>query len=263
MLWRVLPGIERKLMIESEELTSNLIYDSLATTYGLDFDQTYTQFLKYSLLERSVRPSDVVLDIGIGNGIFTLPIARLVKEVHGLDISPVMLAECRRNLRRAAITNVLLYERSPKHMPFSASAFDVVFSYSTLLLIPEPGRVYEEIGRVIKPGGLAVLDITGKYNLSRVYWNKYYRQQGHFGVNAYALSKIQGIFSALSFEILETHATGLLDQWKYIRGLKPLGFLENIFHRTSREPDLDYRISQLFPALANRWYFILWKKRVG
>jgi len=250
-------------MIESRELTSNLIYDSLAAGYGLKFDTTFTQFLKYSLLERSVAPTDIVLDVGVGNGILAIPISRLVKEVHGVDISPGMLAECRQNLKRAEITNVWLYERSPANLPFPDSFFDVVFSYSTLLLIPQPERAYKEIARVIKPGGLSILDITGKYNLSRFHWEKYYQQRGHFGVTAYALSEIQAIFSSLGLEILQTHASGLLDQWNYIRGLHRLAFLENIFHRSPREPDLDYRFSQLFPALANRWYFILRKKRAG
>jgi ubiquinone/menaquinone biosynthesis C-methylase UbiE len=246
-------------MIESRELTSNLLYDSLAATYGLKFDITHTQFLKYSLLERSVSSTDTLLDIGVGNGILAIPISRLVKEVHGVDISPAMLAECRRNLSRAEITNVWLYERSPKDLPFPDSFFDLIFSFSTLILIPEPMDVYREIARLIKPGGLCILDITGKYNLSRIHWGKFYRQHGHFGVNAYALPEIRAIFASLGFAIVEIHASGLLDQWKYLPGLNRLAFLEQVFHRTPREPDLDYKFSQLVPALANRWYFILRK----
>jgi SAM-dependent methyltransferase len=144
---------------------------------------------------------------------------------------------------------------------FPEESFDVVFSYSTLLLIPEPERAYREIVHVLKSGGFAILDITGRYNLSRIYWANYYREQGHFGLNYYTLSEINSIFESLGFEILERHATGLLDQWKYIKGLRRLTFLDKMIHRTSGQPDLDYRLSQKFSGFANRWYFVLKKKR--
>lgn len=247
-------------MISPKELTSNIIYDRIAKTYTLALDTNYAEFLKYHLLERFTKPTDVCLDVGIANGIFSIPISRKVREVHGVDISPKMLEQCKYNLERAGIKNVHIYERSATNLMFPEASFDVIYSYSTLLLIPEPERAYCEIAHILKTGGFAILDITGKYNLSRIYWANFYREQGHFGLNYYTLSEICSIFVSLGFEILEKHATGFLDQWKYIIRLNRLTFLERIIHRTAREPDLDYKLSQKFPTLANRWYFVLKKQ---
>lgn len=247
-------------MISTKELTSNIVYDRIAKEYSLAYDKNYTGFLKYHILDRFTRSTDVCLDVGIANGIFSIPISRKVQEVHGVDISPKMLEQCRRNLELAGIKNVHIYERSASNLMFPKASFDVVYSYSTLVLIPEPKRAYREIAQVLKPGGFAILDITGKYNLSRIYWTKFYRQQGHFGLNYYALSEISPVFTSLGFEILERHATGFLDQWKYIKGLNRLTFFEKIAHRRRTQPDLDYKVSQKFSAMANRWYFVLKKQ---
>ena len=249
-------------MIDSRERTSNNIYDLAADSYPLDFDTNYTQFLKYVLVNRFARPTDVCLDIGIGNGIFAIPVARSVREVHGVDINAKMLTQCLHNLERASVHNVHLHERSATDLLFPDAFFDLVFSYSTLLMVPEPARAYREIFRVLRLGGSAVLDITGKFNLSRIHWTKYYQRHGHFGINAYALREIRAAFIGLGFEILEVYATGLLDQWKYIPGLARLGFLETVVHNTRGVPDRDYRASQRVPGLANRWYFVLRKPEV-
>lgn len=246
-------------MIDSNELKTNKIYDKLAKTYGLEIDKTFTQCLKYDLLLRYVVESDICLDIGGANGLHIIPLAKNVREIHSIDISSKMLEECRKNLIRNSITNVHLYKRSATNLGFSDATFDVVFSYSTLLLVTKPERAYREIVRVLKPGGIAILDITGTFNLSRVYWTKYYQKHNHFGVNHYSLLKIQALFKSLDLEILETHATGFLDQWKYIPGLRKLSFLDGVFHKVSNQPDLDYKISQKVPSLANRWYFVLKK----
>jgi len=247
-------------MMNPKELTSNKIFDRLAETYRLASDKNVPS-LESLLLERFTKPTDVCLDIGVGTGVFSIPIAYRVQEVHGVDISTKMLEQCRRNLVQTGLTNVYLYERSASDLMFPDRSFDVVFSFSTLVLVPEPLNAYRELLRVLKPGCVAILDITGKYNLSRIFWTRFYRQQGHFGLNYYAQSEISSILLTLGFEILEKHATGLLDQWRYIIGLNRLTFLEKVIHHGPCETDLDYKLSQKFSGLANRWYFVLRKKK--
>lgn len=247
-------------MANAEELTSNAVNDPIAKTYGMIIDENYIQYLKYLLLERFVTSESVCLDIGIANGLFAVPIAPKVKEVHGIDISQPMLEECQLNIEKAKLKNVHTYERSATDVQFDDATFDVVYSYSTLLLVPDVQRAYQEIVRVLKPNGIALLDITGKQNLSQKHWSKFYQDQGHFGLNAYHLREIKDIFTNLGFEIVETHPSGFLDQWKYTRYSHRLGFLNKLIHRTKHTPDLDYRVSRLVPALANRWYFVLRKQ---
>lgn len=246
-------------MIEPEERVANKIYDPLASTYGTSETKYYITFLEYDLIRCHTKSTDVCLDVGIANGLFAIPLSRRVREVYGVDISPKMIDECKRRLEEENVINVKVYERSAKDMLFPDSTFDVVYSYATLILVPEPERAYREIARVLKPGGYAILDITGKYNLSRVFWTRYYRKKGLWGINYYPLSEIRFVFQSLGFEIQEIHALGLTDQWKYIPGLHFFTFLDRVFHSTASEPDLDYRLSQKLISLSNRWFFVLRK----
>jgi tRNA G46 methylase TrmB len=47
----------------------------------------------------------IVLDIGCGSGKFTLKIARKAKQVMGIDISTIGLAQARRNMTRTRLRN--------------------------------------------------------------------------------------------------------------------------------------------------------------
>lgn len=246
-------------LIDPKELATNKIYDSIAETYGSPGGAPFFSFPESTLLDKFTDSTDVCLDIGIANGIFAIPLSRQVREIHGIDISPKMIAACRRNLEQEKVTNVFVYERSATNLLFPDAFFDLVYSFATLVLVPDADRAYREIARVLKPGGYALLDITGKLNLSRIYWAGYYRKHGHWGINFYTLTKIKSIFHSLNLEVVEFHSKGLTDQWKYIPVLKRFSFLGKIFHASIREPDLDYKISQKLPALANRWYLVLRK----
>jgi ubiquinone/menaquinone biosynthesis C-methylase UbiE len=243
-----------------EELKSNIIHNRvLAVSYGLAINNTYAQYLKYLLLEQNAHEADECLDIGIANGLYAIPLSARVKHIHGVDISPDMLAECQRNLQDADVQNITLHEQSATQLGFESESFDLVYCYSTLLLVPDINRALNEITRVLKPTGTAILDITGKHNLSRIHWSRYYWRQAQLKIHSYTLADIEAIFKHLELETVERHATGFLDQWKYIWGIKYLRLLNRLVHETRYTPDRDYRVSQRFPRLANRWYFVLRK----
>src|SRR4029079_2664648 len=108
-------------------------------------------------------------------------------------------------------------------------------------------------------GGYLILDVAGRNNLSSIYWRLWYRRHGHFGIHAFSYPTIGKKLSALGCPILESHALGFCDQWKYIPGLHLVKRLDRFFHRSPEpERNLDYNISNL-PGLfrfANRWYVL-------
>src|ERR1019366_6824334 len=128
-------------------------------------------------------------------------------------------------------------------------------SFSTLLLVPDIERALEEICRVLRPGGIAVMDFSGRWNLSHVYWGMYFRRHGHFGQHAFSYRKGITLLESLGLRVIECHALGFLDQWRYIPGLHWCKWMDRVLH-ASLQRDLDYRISNLslFFPFANRWY---------
>ena len=242
-------------MIRPEELTSNRVYDGLASSYGFDVDANLSARLKYDLALKYLRPDDDVLDVGCANGIHMRLLAEKCRRITGIDLNDAMLDIARVTLAADGLANPSLERRSATDLGFADASFDLVYSFSTLLLVPDIERAFREISRVLRPGGIALLDITGRWNLSRIYWGMYYRRHGHFGLHSFSYRKIVEQLESLGLTVIESHALGFLDQWRYIPGLHWCKFLDRLLH-ASLQRDLDYRTSNMpwsFP-LANRWY---------
>jgi ubiquinone/menaquinone biosynthesis C-methylase UbiE len=235
------------------------LWDNSARTYSTFEDSYYPARLKLDLLRKYAKTSFRCLDIGIANGIYSIPLSSFVQFIDGVDISEKMLEKCKIEMDRFGISNIGLHRVDSEELPFENDMFDLVFSFATLALIQNIENSFKEICRVLKPGGYAVLDITGKRNLSRIHWGKYYRSIGHFGLSSFVLSDLIAKFNALGMELVENHSIGVLDQWKYIPGLNKFKQIENITHAKNAVPDFDYRCSQLFPDLANHWFAVFKK----
>lgn len=98
-------------------------------------------------------PGDV-LDIGPGDGWPSLPMARFVRSVTGLDASPRRVDVCTANARRMGVTNFrgALYQPG-EPLPFADGSFDGVTAAHSLEQTPNPVAMLREIHRVLRPGG--------------------------------------------------------------------------------------------------------------
>lgn len=238
----------------------NKFWDKQAVSYSFFDDSYFPSRLKFDLLKKYAQKTHRCLDVGIANGIFSLPLSPFVSSIDGIDISENMLTICQNEVRRCGLNNINLHQQSAEKLEFEENTFDIVFSFATLALVQNIGQSLSEISRVLKPGGCAILDVIGKKNLSRVHWEKYYRSIGHFGLSYFELPEIVQILKDLQMETVEKHAIGLLDQWKYIPGLNKMKFIESITHGHNAVPDLDYRCSQKLPEFANHWLIVCRKK---
>jgi len=123
--------------------------------------------LPSQLIERSgIREGMKVLDLGCGSGAFTPFIARTVGEkgkVYALDIQADMLAQLERKLAKPEnrdIKNVKLVRANAYELPFDDGFFDLVYMVTVLQEIPDRKRALQEVGRVLKKGGiLAVTEL--------------------------------------------------------------------------------------------------------
>jgi ubiquinone/menaquinone biosynthesis C-methylase UbiE len=72
----------------------------------------------------------------------------------GLDISPDMIALATRNAETYGFSGRVAYRLgSGDLLPFEDGSFDLVFSNGSLHEWKNPGRTFDEIWRVLKPGG--------------------------------------------------------------------------------------------------------------
>lgn len=91
-----------------------------------------------------------ILEIGIGTGRISFPLAPHVHRIIGVDISTLMMHKLREKQNGEAI---YLAQADAHRLPFADMTFDAVVIVHVLHLVAEPVTVLKELGRVIKPGG--------------------------------------------------------------------------------------------------------------
>jgi ubiquinone/menaquinone biosynthesis C-methylase UbiE len=108
-------------------------------------------------VRHGIQPGMTVLEVGPGNGRYTLETARRVGgtgKVIAIDIEPKMLERVIRRAAAEGTTNLETRLADVYELPFGAETFDAVVLLTVIGEIPQPQRALQEFHRVLKPGGL-------------------------------------------------------------------------------------------------------------
>jgi ubiquinone/menaquinone biosynthesis C-methylase UbiE len=98
----------------------------------------------------------VVLDLGCGAGTDLLIAAQMAGpegHVIGVDMTPTMLDRARASADEMGLAGVELHESLIESLPLADASVDVVISNGVIDLVPDKDAVFEEIDRVLRPGG--------------------------------------------------------------------------------------------------------------
>jgi SAM-dependent methyltransferase len=111
-----------------------------------------------------VYPGSVVLDLGCGAGTDLLIAAQMTGptgRVIGVDMTPAMLDRARASALEMGLENVELHESLIESLPLEDASVDVVISNGVIDLVPDKDAVFDEIDRVLRPGGhLQLADVV-------------------------------------------------------------------------------------------------------
>lgn len=162
--------------MEREQISVDLI-ESYARWRSSRLGQI-TDALEQQLLFDLLGPvaGKTLLDVGCGDGVLALELARRGAIVTGLDANPAMISAARRGAESWAMPLVLVGGRA-EELPFEDAIFDRVMAVTVLCFVRDAERAVAEMARVLKPGGWLVIGELGRWSL----WAAWRRIRGWMG----------------------------------------------------------------------------------
>jgi phosphatidylethanolamine/phosphatidyl-N-methylethanolamine N-methyltransferase len=131
------------------------VYNGYAKRYDRIFGRVFQDGRERALAGLNPRPSDRVLEVGVGTGL-CLPLYPPFVRVTGIDFSHGMLAKAGERVAELGLKNVELAQMDVGAMTFPDSSFDIVFAAYVLPAVPDHRKAMDEMVRVCRPGGRIV-----------------------------------------------------------------------------------------------------------
>jgi SAM-dependent methyltransferase len=151
-----------------------------------------------------------LLEIGVGAGTDHLQWARAGAVCHGVDLTDAAIETTRDHLAVYGFESALK-RIDAEELPFADGQFDVVYSWGVIHHSQHPERIVREIHRVLRPGGVFLGMMYGRYSLvSFKLWVRHGLLRGrpwrtlrnvishHMespGTKAYTLAELETLFS--------------------------------------------------------------------
>lgn len=144
-------------------------WDTIADSFDTTRQKPWQYCLEYI---DSLKYTDVVVDIGCGNGRHLIPCTEQCHSVFGVDISTKLLRIVKKKLFAKSLNTVSLIHADAVHLPFQESCFDAALFIASLHNIQGKDHrrcALNEVARVLKPRGTALISVWSRWQ------HKYYR----------------------------------------------------------------------------------------
>jgi ubiquinone/menaquinone biosynthesis C-methylase UbiE len=154
-----------------------------------------------SEVAKHIKDGDSVLEIAPGAGYLSIELSKLGKyKITGMDISKDLVEICKRNATEAGV-QINFQQGNVSNMPFQSNEFNFIICVLAFKNFKEPLKALEEMHRVLKSGGTAlIMDLNRKASMSVT--KKVAENMGLKGIKAFIAGAIQrsGAYSRNEFE---------------------------------------------------------------
>lgn len=179
-------------------------------------------------------PEDTVLDVACGPGLLACAFARVAHLVTGIDMTPAMLEQARKEQQQRGLTNVSWQQGDVYALPYPGAHFSIVSSRFAFHHLLEPLAALKEMKRVCKPGGRVVVADSSPVGEKADHFNAMEKLRDPSHVRALPPEEMSGLFEQAG-----------LGQPR-MEALRPEAEMEELLARSfPREGDAD-RIRKIF-----------------
>ncbi|MDR2281106.1 MAG: class I SAM-dependent methyltransferase [Gordonia sp. (in: high G+C Gram-positive bacteria)] len=182
---------------------------SLGASDTTDYDNALRSYLG--------RPGErTVLDIACGPGNYSRDASRGLTgdgRYIGIDFSQSMVEQAVRDHRDDRVT---FLRGDAHHLPFADDTFDTVMCLAALYLIPDPMPVLDEMVRVCRPGGEAIIFTTSRTSIAALPGAG--ALTGLSGLKIFGVHEITRRFTSLGMDHVEQTITGV---GQFVHARKP------------------------------------------
>lgn len=140
-------------------------WDKAAVCYDTGWQQQLSPAQKLLLEMAQLSAGEQVLDVACGTGLVTFPAAQSVGsggQVVATDLSDIMLNHMREKAARDSIQHIKAYQMNAEELEFTSEKFDAALCGLGMMYVPDPVKAFQEMYRVLKPGGRAVSAVWGQ-----------------------------------------------------------------------------------------------------
>jgi len=173
----------------------------VAATNGLMYRHLVGALTRYPVPEIPLPAGErrLLLDVGCGWGRWSLAAQARGYVVVGLDPSLGAVMAARRVARQLGVPNRYLVGDA-RSLPFASGLFDVAYSYSVVqhLSRTDAATAVGELGRVLKAGGMAKIQMPTRYGIRCLYHQarRRFREGTGFEVRYWTLPALRRLFTA-------------------------------------------------------------------
>jgi len=182
------------------------------------------------------------LDVGCGGGHMATALAKSIRKLVAVDITPEMLVQTNKLAEERGQRNLRFCLADARNLPFQSNAFDIVSCRIALHHVYNADRAVTEMGRVLKKGGrLFIQDILGlDDSRARNYMDEIERLRDPSHIKNYSMEEWKKFFVRGGLKVIHSEVVyGAYDfkEWTSRSGT-PVDHVEKIKIRLHNMPEL-------------------------
>lgn len=163
-------------------------------------DRKVEEALKYCEYKRGAR----VLEIGCSFGHMTYLLSQKFDHLTAVDISPKSIEIAKKRLKYYGINNVTFKVDDAEELStINNSAYDIVFSFSTIRYCPNPRKALKEIYKKLDKNGTTVIDFPNRYSPWHIFIKGLAHIKKHIHDNVYTQKEVIEMFHNAGFKHIE------------------------------------------------------------